>query len=56
LEYPEQKAALALAEMVQGEIVLVAQLLGLLVTFIGQSLTWSLLQEVWPGLPMKEFE
>ena len=56
LEYPEQKAALAQAEMVQGEIVLVAQLLGLLVTFTGESLTWSLLQEVWPGLPMKEFE
>ena len=56
LEYPEQKAERAQAEMVQGEIVLVAQLLGLLVTFIGESLTWSLLQEVWPGLPMKEFE
>ena len=56
LECPEPKAALAQAEMVRGEIVLVAQLLGLLVTFIGQSLTWSLLQEVWPGLPMKEFE
>jgi len=56
LEYPGQKAALAQAEMVQGEIVLVAQLLGLLVTFIGESLTWSLLQEVWPGLLMNEFE
>ncbi len=31
-----------------GECVLVAQLLGLLVTFIGQSLTLSLVRDAWP--------
>lgn len=34
----------------EGEVVLVAQLLGLLVTFIGPTLTLQLLQDVWPKL------
>jgi hypothetical protein len=39
--------AKALAE---GSIVLVAQLLGLLVAFIGENLTLGLVREVWPNL------
>src|SRR5438034_8701527 len=35
LEYPEQKAEPGQAEMVRGETLLVAQLLGLLLTFMG---------------------
>ncbi|MEO6751492.1 MAG: hypothetical protein ABIP85_06920 [Chthoniobacteraceae bacterium] len=34
----------------EGEIVLVAQLLGLLVTFIGAGLTVRLLHDIWPEL------
>ncbi len=34
----------------EGEIVLVAQLLGLLVTFIGAALTVRLLHDIWPEL------
>jgi hypothetical protein len=36
------------AEIVEGEAVLVAQLIGLLVTFIGATLTLQLLQQAWP--------
>lgn len=32
----------------EGGVVLVARLLGLLVTFIGQSLTFSLVRDAWP--------
>jgi hypothetical protein len=32
----------------KGEVALLAQLLGLLVTFIGEALTLRLLQDVWP--------
>ena len=33
-----------------GSTVLLAQLLGLLVTFIGEALTLRLVQDVWPGV------
>jgi hypothetical protein len=36
------------------EVMLIAQLLGLLVTFIGESLMLSLLLDAWPDLPMFE--
>lgn len=32
----------------EGEVALVAELIGLLVTFIGEGLTLGILQEVWP--------
>jgi hypothetical protein len=38
-----------------GERVLVAHLLGLLVTFIGPALTRRLLQDIWPKLEDLEF-
>jgi len=39
----------------EGEIVLVSQLLGLLVTFIGAGLTERLLHDVWPELDEMKF-
>ena len=39
----------------QSGAVLIAQLLGLMVTFIGESLTLRLLQDAWPNLPDSEF-
>ena len=39
----------------EGEIVLVAQLLGLLVVFIGEKLTLQLLHEIWPEMDELQF-
>lgn len=39
----------------EGEFVLVSQLLGLLVTFIGPALTVSLLRDIWPELGELDF-
>jgi hypothetical protein len=37
-------------EIAEGSVVLVAQLLGLLVTFVGEKITLGLVREVWPKL------
>lgn len=37
-------------EIARGEAILIARLIGLLVTFIGAPLTAQLLQDVWPGI------
>ena len=42
------------AELFEGRVVLLAQLLGLLVAFIGPSLTSRLIGEIWPEVPLKE--
>ena len=42
------------SEFVLGRAVLLAQLLGLLVAFIGPSLTSRLLGEIWPQIPFNE--
>ena len=42
------------AEFVEGRVVLLAQLLGLLVAFIGPSLTSGLTGEIWPQIPLNE--
>ena len=39
-------------EILEGRVVLVAQLLGLLVAFIGESLMLRLVREIWPRLPL----
>ncbi len=44
------KAKLDSSAIVEGELVLVVQLLGLLVTFIGPALTLRLLQDIWPKM------
>jgi hypothetical protein len=42
-------------EVIQGGVTLLAQLLGLLVEFIGEKLTLRLLREVWPKLSLEQF-
>ena len=44
----EAQARLSEGEIAEGEVVLIAQLIGLLVTFIGEELTLRLVQEAWP--------
>lgn len=46
------QAQLSDAEIAEGEAALVAQLIGLLVTFIGSTLTLQLLQLAWPETPL----
>ena len=43
-------------EIFEGRVVLLAQLLGLLVTFIGELLTLRLVRDVWPKLSLNEVE
>lgn len=42
-------------EIFDGRIELLAQLLGLMVAFIGERLTLQLVRDVWPRLPAKDF-
>jgi hypothetical protein len=42
------KAQFSNAELAKGEVIFIAHLLGLLVTFIGEDLTLVLIQEAWP--------
>ncbi len=46
----ELEAKLALRPLVEGEAALVAQLLGLLVIFIGPTFTLQLLHDIWPKM------
>jgi hypothetical protein len=43
-------------EFLEGRIVLLAQLLGLLVAFIGLSLTSRLMGEIWPQVALKNMD
>ena len=43
-------------EQTEGSVVLLAQLLGLLVTFIGANLTLQLILELWPKLSLRDFD
>lgn len=54
LECPAEMSELDQKEISDGEAVLVAQLLGLLVIFIGEPLTLSLVREAWPGVPFDD--
>ena len=49
------EAKLDSREAADAEVVLMAQLVGLLVTFIGPALTLQLLQEIWPTLGDLDF-
>jgi hypothetical protein len=51
-----ESAKLNKAEIANGEAVLIAQLLDLLVTFIGEALTLRLLQDAWPGKYLEDFD
>ena len=50
----EAQAQLSETEIADGEIVLIAQLIGLLATFIGEELTLRLVQESWPDAPFDD--
>jgi hypothetical protein len=52
----ELHAQLAPGEFFEGKVVLLAQLLGLLEAFIGESLTVRVVREVWPKLSVKDFD
>jgi hypothetical protein len=43
-------------ELFEGGAVLVAQLLGLLVAFIGERLTLRFVREVWPTVPLNDLD
>jgi hypothetical protein len=43
-------------EIFKGRVVLLAQLLGLLVAFIGENLTLRLVREVWPKLSLNDVD
>jgi hypothetical protein len=47
-------ARLEPAEVFDGKVVLLAQLLGLLVSFIGASLTLRLVSQIWPRLSLSD--
>jgi hypothetical protein len=50
----ELHAQIAPDEFFEGSVVLQAQLLGLLVAFIGEDLTLRLVREVWPKLSLSD--
>jgi hypothetical protein len=43
-------------EYIEGKVVLLAQLLGLLVALIGPGLTSSLVGEIWPKIPLRDLD
>jgi hypothetical protein len=43
-------------ELFEGGVVLVAQLLGLLVAFIGETMTLRFVREVWPDVPLDNLD
>ena len=52
--FEELQAQLDPDEVLEGSIVLLAQLMGLLVAFIGASLTVRLLRDIWPTVPLQD--
>jgi hypothetical protein len=53
---PAQATQLDPADYLEGRVVLLAQLLGLLVAFIGPGLTLRLVSEIWPRIPLKDID
>lgn len=47
-------SSLEAADFAEGEVVLLAQLLGLLVAFIGPALTLRLINQIWPQLSLDD--
>ena len=52
----EMEARLATVDAARGAAEVVAQLLGLLITFIGEALTLRLIQDVWPKAALKNLK
>jgi hypothetical protein len=55
-EFKELEAKLDALAIDEGQLVLMAQLLGLLITFIGPALTLQLLGSIWPKLDELDFK
>jgi len=57
LEAPEDiQAQVDPKEILEGRVVMVAQLLGLLVAFIGENLTFRLVREIWPKVRLNDLD
>jgi hypothetical protein len=53
LKIPEEpQRPLNLRQILEGGVILVAELIGLLVAFIGETLTLTILREVWPEVAL----
>lgn len=52
----ELHAQLESYELIEGRVVLLAELLGLLIAFIGENLTLRLVREVWPKIPLHDLD
>jgi hypothetical protein len=52
----ELRAQITPEDFLEGEVVVLARLLGLLVAFIGETLTLRLLGEVWPNLSLNDLD
>ena len=52
----ERGARVSSEKIAEGSVVLLAQLLGLLVAFIGGSLTLRLVREIWPKIPLNDVD
>lgn len=52
----ELEGKIGAKEITQGSVVLIAQLLGLLVAFIGESLAMRLVQEAWPQVRLDDLQ
>jgi hypothetical protein len=50
------QAPVGSAEFLEGSVVLLAHLLGLLVAFIGPNLTSRIAGEIWPQIPLNGFD
>lgn len=56
VEVPDEHGArISPDDILESRVVLLAQLLGLMVAFIGEKLTLQLVRDVWPRLPVKDF-
>ncbi len=56
LEEPNPHVRVDPKRIHEGGVVLIAQLLGLLVAFIGEDLTLRLVREVWPKVPFDDLD
>ena len=52
----EREAVVDPVLMAEGSVVLVSQLLGLLVAFVGEKLTLQMVREVWPTLSLNDLD
>jgi hypothetical protein len=53
---PDVLAQLDASELLEGRVVLLARLFGLLVEFIGETLTLRLVREAWPKVQLNDLE